>query len=422
MKPTYAVFFAHVFSERDWRRFGCDYFEQNGFNVFAVEFFTFIRPDHMTEDDYGHLTRFERAIRVENSEQLNHVLDRLGPDPVILNLLPQSPELRSVFEALAEREMHWGTETMGKIPVSLRKYHKVHLGLADYLARMTTDVLSRASRTKAYLAARLGAKGDTPAACFTPDWWLDAGDFDDGFAAGSDLARQTKRISSRSFDLETANAVAGADPAPDAVPPYAVFLDDGFLGQSDFRLLGMSAPVTPERYAARLRQLFRTIESRFGLDIRIAVHPKSMRPDIARHLADWPADAGRTPALVKRARFVIAHCSTSISFAVAFEKPVLFATTDELERHPYCGILTARMSSWLGSRRVNIDDDDNLHDLNEPTMDTDAYAAYKSAFLLSPAAADISVWSALEAALSKEPQATCGAGGRQDASMRPSHP
>lgn len=62
--------------------------------------------------------------------------------------------------------------------------------------------------------------------------------------------------------------------------------------------------------------------------------------------------------MVRDARFVLAHFSTSLSFAVAWRKPVIVLTTDELNdnrrtEYDYCNYIR-RIAAALGVEPVNI--------------------------------------------------------------------
>ena len=68
-----------------------------------------------------------------------------------------------------------------------------------------------------------------------------------------------------------------------------------------------------------------------------------------RRVVDMP-----TASLVRGSSLVLCHYTTAVSFPVIFRKPVLFLTSDKMETNA-SGVMVARLSSWLGSRRINID-------------------------------------------------------------------
>jgi len=113
------------------------------------------------------------------------------------------------------------------------------------------------------------------------------------------------------------------------------------------------------------------------------------------------ADIGRTAELVRRSSLVLCHASTAVSFPVLFRKPLLFITTDEIERSPYRGAI-ARMSSWFDLRRINADRF-RPDELTIPPVDERLYRAYEHAFLRAPSAEDASPWEVLRATFAASP-------------------
>ena len=90
-------------------------------------------------------------------------------------------------------------------------------------------------------------------------------------------------------------------------------------------------------------------------------------------------------SLVRGSSLVLCHYTTAVSFPVIFRKPVLFLTSDKMETNA-SGVNVARLSSWLGSRRVNID---HLPPRIEiPRVAEVSYLRYQQAFLYSDAPLD----------------------------------
>lgn len=388
MSRIYAVFYAHVFSGRDWERFGCRTFAEKGYKVIAAEFFDLIHPGERQSDTYRHLSPFAKSVRIGDGAAVDRLVNELDDDAIVLNLLPIGPRTRPVFNALAQRRINYGVASLGKIPQDCRAYWRYSLGLRDYVKQMASEQRRSWGERLRNLGRRKARSGSGAGA----GWWLDAGTFKDPFQPTPTEQSGAKRLSVHSFDAETAdNANADAFDGD-----YAVFLDDGFLGHPDFSFLGIPQTWSEEEYAGALKRLFDHVEREMGLEVKIALHPKSNEQAFADNLPGRKLYRKRTADLVKGARLAITQCSTSISFAVLFNKPVLFVTTDELESHDLFGPLAARLSSWLGYRRFNIDRSDRLNRLTLPTPDPAAYAAYTRAFLKAPDAADGSIWETLE--------------------------
>ena len=124
------------------------------------------------------------------------------------------------------------------------------------------------------------------------------------------------------------------------LPPYAVFLEDNMTQDSDYSILNILPPVNESQYFPTLIKFLKKFEADTGLKVKIAIHPKSSK-DFSNLLEDFECHKGNTAEIVKDATLVLLHASTSVSYAILFNKPTLFLTSYELNK------------SWLGSRIDN---------------------------------------------------------------------
>ena len=94
------------------------------------------------------------------------------------------------------------------------------------------------------------------------------------------------------------------------------------------RVVGLR-PIDPERYFSSLNVYFARLEAVLGIRVVIAAHPKANYQ--ATRFDGRTIIAGRTPELVRDADLVISHHSTSISYAVLAEKPIVFVYTSDMK-------------------------------------------------------------------------------------------
>jgi hypothetical protein len=222
-----------------------------------------------------------------------------------------------------------------------------------------------------------------------PSMWFTAGKSISRIGSGLPKYWQARRISAPSFDWLAVQAAQEAAPKRVlADQGTAVFLDEAFLDHPDFDALDFSRPVT-ERYWTQLETFFEAVETRTGLKVIIAPHPKSSGwiPEKCRSRI---GAIGSTLQLVRDCRLVLCHASTSVSYAVLFRKPLLFVTTDEIERSRF-GKPIARMSSCFARRRLNADCF-APHEIEIPPVDEREYRAYEAAYLRAPDAIAVSPW------------------------------
>jgi hypothetical protein len=183
------------------------------------------------------------------------------------------------------------------------------------------------------------------------------------------------------------------DHAGTGVKPYAVFLDQDMAYHSDFLHSGIRSPVTANKYYSALRNFFDFLKHHTGLDLVFAAHPRShydTRPHLLNGLQPM---MGKTPELIRDAKIVLCHDSTAISFAILWRKPLIFLTSNELERS-WFGYDIAHFSKLLHAPLVNIDCLTRLNpDLRTwIKIDEEAYDVYKKRYIKTPETPEKPIW------------------------------
>ena len=124
------------------------------------------------------------------------------------------------------------------------------------------------------------------------------------------------------------------------------------------------------------------LKNQFDIDIVIAAHPKSSyssNPFNGREIF-----VNRTCDLVKDCEFVVAHTSTSVHFAVLFEKPVIFTYTNDIRK--------LSKGYFFNSLKLNADilnaafynmDEVREHEVLFPRINLKKYRKYKYDYFVS---------------------------------------
>jgi hypothetical protein len=143
--------------------------------------------------------------------------------------------------------------------------------------------------------------------------------------------------------------------APDLVgDKYAVFLDEYLPYHPDVMMLGLQT-VTANEYYHALNNFFDEIESKFGCKVVIAAHPKAELYHNNNYFNNREIFFSKSAQLVKHAEFVLAHQSTSISFAVLFRKKLLFLYTDYMvSKMDYYVKSVSHFADVLGAECIDI--------------------------------------------------------------------
>ncbi len=169
-----------------------------------------------------------------------------------------------------------------------------------------------------------------------------------------------------------------------------VFLDQNLTQHTDFLGMNKDYPVTSENYFKKMSLVFSKLTNEIELPIYIAEHPRSLSTP------NWTnvdkIMRGSTAMLVKKSRAVICHYSTSVKFAVLFNKPILFFTTNELNQSGY-GKLIEQIAFELGKSVINIDNDlDGVNWDSELRIDDDKYKTFIEKYIKFPGTPEKPLW------------------------------
>ena len=189
-------------------------------------------------------------------------------------------------------------------------------------------------------------------------------------------------ISANSFDYSMAMGKIKGNQFENNNQDSIIYLDTGApLFSTDSLLYGNRDPITEIWYPA-LVNLFNIIENKTGNKVVIAAHPKHKYSKENEHIfGSRKIIHGKTMDLVSHASLVLVTNSTSVSYAVLFNKPVLVLLSDEIiEDNNILLQQSYKLSSSLGCSSINIDKiDEKL--LNNYSINSDKYLAYKSKYL-----------------------------------------
>jgi len=113
---------------------------------------------------------------------------------------------------------------------------------------------------------------------------------------------------------------------------YVVFIDGYVPFHPDYFFRNVKPPTTPEIYYSILCNFFAYVEEKTGLKVIIAAHPRSKYEEHPDYFGNREIIRGETRDLIRGCEFVLTHYSTSLNFAILYKKPVIFITTNDLER------------------------------------------------------------------------------------------
>lgn len=135
---------------------------------------------------------------------------------------------------------------------------------------------------------------------------------------------------------------------------YAVYVDQNLPFHPDFLVHQGVSSVDPKNFFTLLNRFFDDIESNHGVEVVIALHPKSTYPNDVfggRNMV-----LASTENLIKYSEFVMLHCSTSVASVVLHEKEVHFLIYPEMftKATKIWARITQRLAAELRAPIINI--------------------------------------------------------------------
>lgn len=361
------------FVKRDYNRFGIDILKRS-FDVHVFDMTGWFRAEFLKKNEVE-ICNFDGYHAVKSKQEFVELVNRLNLSNAVdfLDISRTSFFIRKTLRAKG---------------VSLTK---VQNGLQPKVpdppvsSKFFDHILDPAKWKKLAFSFH---KAVSPSLFFFSDNLLIGGLAGKGLAA----AKYTGRlIPNHSFDYDTYLTLKDEPAAQDK--PFAVFVDQNYVYHPDIEFLGLKPFVTESVYYAALEIFFADFESKAGMQVVIAAHPRSrydLHPDIFK---GRPLYQGRTAELIRNSHFVLLHQSNSVSYAVLWNKPVLFLATNEINESFMIHSLN-EFCKFFSKTPLNIDnytDQELSQQILEPVPGR-VYSEYINQFLRYPGSPDKFFW------------------------------
>ena len=162
---------------------------------------------------------------------------------------------------------------------------------------------------------------------------------------------------------------------------YIVFCDQYLPLHPEYIRRNIKPPIAPEIYYPAMCKFFYKVEKETGFKVVIAAHPRSKYEEHPDYFDGRKVIRGKTMELVRDSEFVLMHGSTSLNFAVMYNKPVLFLTMVKMEQPKVFSDYIQVFSSELNKGFITIDSDYKIDWDKELKIDEEAYANYKEKYI-----------------------------------------
>jgi hypothetical protein len=360
-KKKLIVIWPYRFRDFDWQRFELEYLSQH-VEVHVHELIDALTPEFSAA--YANQSEHPSVKRFSSLKEWRREFKKISKDAVIFSHVKPT-SLKSALVCFMTRRS--GADLIGFSTGGVPNYAS---------AGLVKDVrYQKALRSVFHFLRR------NLLAFFAPREIL-VGGSEEEYRARRDFPKGVLIIAGNSSDFSQA-LVKKSEMNRENV---SVFLDTGFPGfLRDELLTGSKEEVEPKQWYPNLLKLFDQIDRALGIQTIIAIHPKHVGRDHSPLFGDRLTIGGQTPEMVAKCSLVIATNSTSISYAIAFEKPLILVTCDAIEKSKQrkkleirnCGIET-------GAKIFNIDREYTEQELRDAlVIDHAKRESYKRKYLTS---------------------------------------
>ncbi len=339
-KPKIIVLTLQVISDRDYKRLGIDTIEENSeLNIFD---FTHILQPAAFKEQLKYRKKGLNTIFIKNLNQLNNYKKNLENCDLIISMLGVQSEFNNlIFKVLKPFENKICIVNISAVPTN--PLNLKYFIFKKIYCRILSEKYFFINKFKKlfFLIRKLFSKKNT----LKPAYLFVCGEqVIQNFS--NIIDRKTKIIKSCSYDYVLSNKVGKRK----LKYKYLVFLDEYVIKHPDHLMLNKSVD-NEDLYYKDLNNFFHNLENNFKVKVVIASHPRADLEYNIKKFPNFKVFQGITPQLIKYSEGCILHCSTSVNFAVIFNKPTLFITTNRMINRRYENELVA---SWLNKKPINI--------------------------------------------------------------------
>ncbi len=361
-------------NQRDYNRYGIDILLQNGFDVQVWDLTPFICPeDCMTIlNDPVHPNICKPFTNIGD---FSLAMSALDSSALIINLIVYRLRALSVYRILSKRKLPYCVTMNNSLPATVHKkpslWHRIKNSSIKQkmnygFSKMPFKWFGVSPANVILLGGEKSiASNPYPIGDNTKKLWLHAFDYD----------LYLKEINSYIKE--------GGD--------FAVFLDQYLPFHPDFIRSGSPFPVTSEIYYPLLSTFCDKLENETGISTIIAAHPRSRYEDRPDFFGERSIVRGKTIELVRKSKVVIIHNSTAINFAVMFRKPMMFVTTNQLNKG-WMGLDIESMALKVGKEPINLDEPLSIDWDKQITIDEDTYSKYENDYIKRPESPKLPFW------------------------------
>jgi hypothetical protein len=374
------------FTKRDYERLGWEILKKNGLDPWYYDFSPIVYPKLYNKCTFPDLYQPQNYLHFLNEREGLKSIAELSPDSLVIMILSFGPKTFKFFQALSKTKIPYCTLANGSFPVCEGEKISRILSFIKKIFLLRIDTFKKAIYRPQFTHL-LGIR--------RPDFCMVAGELSlENYKAIHGIEGNTEILWTHALDYNI--YLENSEKDFKTTSNHAVFIDPlEPMFQGDSLAMGYKVPTSVENYYPSICNFFNHIEKQLDTKIKIAAHPKSNHPPYPNYFGRRETLRGETFGMIKNARFVIAHASNAIQFAILLRKPVLFLTTREFENNKmFSGDIKAYAHS-VGKEPINLDEPLTIDWEKELQVDEKKYDYYINRYIKKRGTEEINSWQIL---------------------------
>lgn len=380
----------YPFSQRDYDHFGIELFRNLGLDVEIWDITPCIHKNFIDQLIVEETENFKELRIFREKSEIVNVISSLDKECFINCLIEYSPRTFFIFRAISKYKINYcvySTDSfprpypiqnsfIGRIVLILKKGNA--LKFEEIIQHVLNKIL-----VKYYFLF-----GISPASIILLGGEVSAGNL--SYPENESTIRLWTHLQDYDIYLQHKTELN------DSCEITGVFLDQNYPFHPDLLYCDVENPRSPENYYPIVCNFFKTLEKNMNTEIIVAAHPKSDYDNLPDYFCGRTIIKGKTASLISKSSFVIAHNSTSINFAVLYLKPIVFITTDEIQKQisgkNTIGLSISAIASELGKMPINIDHLSRFDWDKEMKINEKAYLRYRNLYIKRPGTPEKPMW------------------------------
>ena len=360
------------FCKRDYDRFGLKRLSKRGYNDVEVwDFSPCFRLDYCGQYLPKDSLEGERYIKISNKDFAIQLLQSLSGDNVFICLIHPDKKSSYIFNYLNKKQYAYGFLSFGHMPV--------HGGKSFFAKALANPVYALGKLIK-----KINEKIYNLNAVISPSFAILGGEV----AKNRYINDKTVVLKAHTLDYDLFLASSTLQ-KKDGKSRYAVFLDSCTVGHPDSIDSGSRA-VNAERYYREINSFFKYVRLELDMPVVISPHPRSDYVKNGNPFDDCAISTQSTCDAVRDSSLVITSNSTSVSFAVLYNKPIVFLNGDVFPVHVQREI--EDMVIFFHKDSIDIAAPNFAIQEKDVAVNSNIYSAYKELYIKENSTPERQTW------------------------------